>query len=56
MIIIFIIVANAQANEDHALYSDAHVLKIERQMHDKDYCSCTFVVRFEYDDAEVIFF
>lgn len=42
-----------RANEDHALYSDAHVLKIERQMHDKDYCSCTFVVRFEYDDAEM---
>ncbi|KAJ0816737.1 putative SAWADEE domain-containing protein [Helianthus annuus] len=42
-----------RANEDHALYSDAHVVRVERQMHDKDDCTCTFVVRFEYDNAEV---
>lgn len=41
-----------RANEDHALYSDAHVLKVERQLHDKDNCTCVFVVRFEYDNAE----
>lgn len=42
-----------RANEDHALYSDAHVINVERQLHDKDNCTCTFVVRFEYDNAEV---
>ncbi|XP_076920007.1 protein SAWADEE HOMEODOMAIN HOMOLOG 1-like [Bidens hawaiensis] len=42
-----------KANEDHALYSDAHVLRIERQLHDKEDCTCTFVVRFEYDNAEM---
>ncbi|KAK9069738.1 hypothetical protein SSX86_010132 [Deinandra increscens subsp. villosa] len=42
-----------RANEDHALYSDAHVIRIERQLHDKDNCTCTFLVRFEYDNAEV---
>lgn len=41
-----------RANEDHALYSDAHVVRIERQSHDNDNCTCTFVVRFEYDNAE----
>lgn len=41
-----------RANEDHALYSDAHVVRIERQLHDKDNCTCTFVVCFEYDSAE----
>ncbi|KAD4585193.1 hypothetical protein R6Q59_036079 [Mikania micrantha] len=42
-----------RANEDHALYSDAHVVRIERQLHDKENCTCTFVVRFQYDNAEV---
>ncbi|KAJ9559678.1 hypothetical protein OSB04_004838 [Centaurea solstitialis] len=42
-----------RANEDHALYSDAHLLKVERQLHDKDNCTCIFLVRFEYDNAEV---
>ncbi|KAI3802711.1 hypothetical protein L1987_30852 [Smallanthus sonchifolius] len=42
-----------RANEDHALYSDAHVLRVERQLHDKDNCTCIFVVRFEYDNAEM---
>ncbi|KAK1436864.1 hypothetical protein QVD17_02648 [Tagetes erecta] len=42
-----------RANEDHALYSDAHVVRIERQLHHKENCTCTFVVRFEYDNAEV---
>ncbi|KVH97991.1 hypothetical protein Ccrd_023805 [Cynara cardunculus var. scolymus] len=41
-----------RANEDHALYSDAHAIKVERQLHDKDDCTCIFVVRFEYDNAE----
>lgn len=42
-----------RANEDHALYSDAHLIRVERQLHDQDSCTCAFVVRFEYDDAEV---
>ncbi|KAI3737660.1 hypothetical protein L2E82_27669 [Cichorium intybus] len=42
-----------RANEDHALYSDAYLIRVERQLHDKDSCTCTFLVRFEYDNAEV---
>ncbi|XP_071733491.1 protein SAWADEE HOMEODOMAIN HOMOLOG 1 [Rutidosis leptorrhynchoides] len=42
-----------RANEDHALYSDAHVTKVERQMHDNENCTCTFVVRFQYDGVEM---
>ncbi|CAI9267528.1 unnamed protein product [Lactuca saligna] len=42
-----------RANEDHALYSDAQLLRVERQLHDTDNCTCVFLVRFEYDNAEV---
>lgn len=44
---------NVQANEDHALYSDAYVIRVERQLHDTDNCTCNFMVRFEYDNGEV---
>ncbi|CAK9153504.1 unnamed protein product [Ilex paraguariensis] len=39
-------------NEDHALYSDARVVEIERKLHDIKGCRCIFVVRFNYDHAE----
>ncbi|KAL4560005.1 hypothetical protein LXL04_032153 [Taraxacum kok-saghyz] len=42
-----------RANEDHALYSDAYLVRVERQLHDQESCTCAFVVRFEYDNAEV---
>ncbi|KAI7726160.1 hypothetical protein M8C21_008644, partial [Ambrosia artemisiifolia] len=42
-----------RANEDHALYSDAHLVRVVRQLHDKDNCTCTFLVRFEYDNSEM---
>lgn len=52
MIILFVGV-DLQANKDHALYSDAQLLRVERQLHDTDSCTCAFLVRFEYDNAEV---
>ncbi|KAA8540361.1 hypothetical protein F0562_024720 [Nyssa sinensis] len=39
-------------NNDHALYSDAHIVGIQRRVHDIGACSCIFLVRFDYDDAE----
>ncbi|KAK1360198.1 SAWADEE domain-containing protein [Heracleum sosnowskyi] len=41
-----------RANADHALYSDAHILEIERNIHDAEACSCMFLVRFDYDNTE----
>ncbi|XP_017255760.1 protein SAWADEE HOMEODOMAIN HOMOLOG 1 isoform X2 [Daucus carota subsp. sativus] len=41
-----------RANADHALYSDAHVLDIERNIHDAESCSCMFLVKFDYDETE----
>lgn len=52
MIILFVDV-DLKANEDHALYSDAQLPCVERQLHDTDTCTCTFVVQFDYDNVEV---
>lgn len=41
-----------RANEDHALYSDANVVEIQRRMHDNSACRCIFVVCFQYDSKE----
>ncbi|XP_047332657.1 protein SAWADEE HOMEODOMAIN HOMOLOG 1 [Impatiens glandulifera] len=38
-------------NDDHALYSDAYVLEIERSIHEENCCTCKITVRFDYDDA-----
>ncbi|XP_065865166.1 protein SAWADEE HOMEODOMAIN HOMOLOG 1 [Euphorbia lathyris] len=38
--------------QDHALYSDAHIIGIQRRQHETTECTCRFMVRFEYDDAE----
>ncbi|WCJ40854.1 hypothetical protein M5689_021753 [Euphorbia peplus] len=38
--------------QDHALYSDAHIIGIQRQPHGTTECKCEFMVRFDYDNAE----
>ncbi|KAL6585075.1 hypothetical protein OROMI_004364 [Orobanche minor] len=43
-----------QDSEDNALYCDAHVVEIERMPHDSDKCTCIFVVRYDYDNFEVL--
>uniref|UniRef100_A0A5B7BX21 SAWADEE domain-containing protein n=1 Tax=Davidia involucrata TaxID=16924 RepID=A0A5B7BX21_DAVIN len=39
-------------NNDHALYGDARIVKIQRRQHDITGCMCIFVVRHDYDNAE----
>ncbi|KAL8170486.1 hypothetical protein V2J09_022290 [Rumex salicifolius] len=41
-----------QERSDYALYVDAHVIEIQRRLHDIKGCRCIFVVRFDYDDVE----
>ncbi|KAF9690101.1 hypothetical protein SADUNF_Sadunf01G0160800 [Salix dunnii] len=41
-----------QEREERAVYCDAHVLEIDRQLHDINSCRCTFVVRYDHDDIE----
>uniref|UniRef100_A0A6N2MPF5 Homeobox domain-containing protein n=1 Tax=Salix viminalis TaxID=40686 RepID=A0A6N2MPF5_SALVM len=41
-----------QEREERAVYCDAHVLEINRQLHDINSCRCTFVVRYDHDDIE----
>ncbi|XP_057773131.1 protein SAWADEE HOMEODOMAIN HOMOLOG 1-like [Salvia miltiorrhiza] len=38
--------------EDHALYCDAHVVEIERKVHDSSICTCVFAVRWDHDNVE----
>ncbi|KAL6996428.1 Protein SAWADEE HOMEODOMAIN-like 2, partial [Sarracenia purpurea var. burkii] len=37
--------------DDHAIYRDAHILEIQRRLHDIRGCRCIFVVRYVYDKA-----
>ncbi|KAL8458353.1 hypothetical protein ACS0TY_036024 [Phlomoides rotata] len=39
-------------NLDYALYGDAHVVEIERKLHDSDACTCIFTVCYEHDNTE----
>ncbi|XP_027336697.1 protein SAWADEE HOMEODOMAIN HOMOLOG 1-like isoform X2 [Abrus precatorius] len=39
--------------EDYALYCDAHVVKIERRIHDPTECRCSFIVRYIHDNTEL---
>ncbi|PRQ51070.1 putative Homeobox domain, Chromo domain, SAWADEE domain-containing protein [Rosa chinensis] len=41
-----------QEREDEAVYCDAHVLEIERSLHDQTGCRCIFVVRFDHDKSK----
>ena len=38
--------------EDYALYCDARIVKIQRNIHDPTDCTCTFIVRFVHDNTE----
>lgn len=37
---------------DHAMYFDAHVLDIERKLHDIRGCRCLFLVKYDHDQLE----
>ncbi|XP_022885142.1 protein SAWADEE HOMEODOMAIN HOMOLOG 1 isoform X1 [Olea europaea var. sylvestris] len=39
-------------DEDYALYCDAHIVDIQRKLHDIEGCRCIFVVRYVTDDFE----
>lgn len=41
-----------QEREHHAVYCDAHVVDIQRRLHDVDDCTCIFVVRYDDDNTE----
>ncbi|XP_073318202.1 protein SAWADEE HOMEODOMAIN HOMOLOG 1-like isoform X2 [Primulina huaijiensis] len=41
-----------RVNEYHALYVDAHIMGIERELHDESCCTCVFKVRYDYDNVE----
>ncbi|XP_052181687.1 protein SAWADEE HOMEODOMAIN HOMOLOG 1 [Diospyros lotus] len=38
--------------DDHAIYCDAHIVGIQRQLHDFTSCKCIFLVRYVCDRAE----
>lgn len=48
-----VLMAYLQERENFALYCDAHIVGIERKLHDLNACKCIFIVRYEYDDSEV---
>ncbi|KAE8656588.1 Protein SAWADEE [Hibiscus syriacus] len=41
-----------QERRDQPVYYDAHVLKIDRKMHDIRGCRCLFVIRYNHDNSE----
>nr|XP_011466662.1 PREDICTED: protein SAWADEE HOMEODOMAIN HOMOLOG 1-like [Fragaria vesca subsp. vesca] len=41
-----------QEREDEAVYCDAHVVEIQRNLHDQTGCRCIFVVRFDHDKSK----
>ncbi|KAG6538085.1 hypothetical protein ZIOFF_003188 [Zingiber officinale] len=42
-----------QENGDQAMYFDAHIVEIERKLHDIRGCRCLFSVRYDHDQTEV---
>ncbi|KAH7844002.1 hypothetical protein Vadar_023304 [Vaccinium darrowii] len=38
--------------EDEATYFDAHIVKIQRRLHDSWCCRCIFVVRYDHDEVK----
>lgn len=38
--------------DDEATYFDAHIVKIQRRLHDIRGCRCIFVVRYDHDETE----
>ncbi|KAL5755966.1 hypothetical protein ACOSP7_020384 [Xanthoceras sorbifolium] len=41
-----------QEREDQAVYFDARILDIQREMHDISDCQCAFMVRYDHDGIE----
>lgn len=41
-----------QEKRDQAIYYDAHVLEIQRRLHDIRGCRCLFLLRYDHDDSE----
>ncbi|KAL2544825.1 Protein SAWADEE HOMEODOMAIN-like protein 1 [Forsythia ovata] len=41
-----------QERQDQARYYDAHVIEIERRLHDIRGCRCIFLIRYEHDSKE----
>ncbi|XP_030512967.1 protein SAWADEE HOMEODOMAIN HOMOLOG 1-like isoform X1 [Rhodamnia argentea] len=41
-----------QERRDHAIYYDAHVIGIQRRMHDIRGCRCLFLIRYDHDNTE----
>ncbi|KAK6273923.1 hypothetical protein POUND7_011006 [Theobroma cacao] len=41
-----------QERRDQAIYYDAHIIEIERKMHDIRGCRCLFFIRYEHDGSE----
>ncbi|RVW28559.1 Protein SAWADEE homeodomain-like 1 [Vitis vinifera] len=42
-----------QERSDQAVYCDAHIIEIQRRLHDIKGCRCIFVVRYDHDHGEV---
>ncbi|KAK7311755.1 hypothetical protein RJT34_10092 [Clitoria ternatea] len=41
-----------QERRDQAIYYDAHILEIQRRMHDIRGCRCLILIRYDHDDSE----
>ncbi|KAJ0986408.1 hypothetical protein J5N97_004764 [Dioscorea zingiberensis] len=41
-----------QENSDQATYYDAHVMEIQRKLHDIRGCRCLFLIRYDHDQKE----
>ncbi|KAJ7958835.1 Protein SAWADEE HOMEODOMAIN like [Quillaja saponaria] len=41
-----------QERRDQAIYYDAHVLEIQRRIHDIRGCRCLFLIRYDHDNTE----
>ncbi|XP_021654151.2 protein SAWADEE HOMEODOMAIN HOMOLOG 1 isoform X2 [Hevea brasiliensis] len=41
-----------QERRDQAIYYDAHVIDIQRRMHDIRGCRCLFLIRYDHDNTE----
>ncbi|CAI0409568.1 unnamed protein product [Linum tenue] len=42
-----------QERKDYAMYYDAHVIEIQRKLHDIRGCRCIFKIRYNHDNVEV---
>uniref|UniRef100_A0A7C8ZHN4 SAWADEE domain-containing protein n=1 Tax=Opuntia streptacantha TaxID=393608 RepID=A0A7C8ZHN4_OPUST len=41
-----------QERKDQAIYYDAHILEIQRKMHDIRGCRCIFLIQYNHDKTE----